>query len=125
MAFLWTAASGMSTLGALTPGGNSQAFGVNASGDVVGASDGAAFVFHDGRMLDLTAQVVSSTAWQLNEAVAINDQGQIVGTGTVDGQTHAFLLSPVSTDVPEPAGGVLVSAGLLKFWIRRRKRECQ
>jgi len=30
----------------------------------------------------------------LTDASAINDEGQIVGTGTHDGQRHAFLMTP-------------------------------
>jgi len=101
-AFLWTAASGMTALGALVPGGNSQAFGVNAAGDVVGSSDGAAFLFHDAQMIDLATRVLSSRGWQLSEAVAINNLGQIAGTGTHNGQAHAFLLSPTALHRSRP-----------------------
>src|ERR1017187_5815654 len=118
VAFLWTAANGMTPLGALAPGGNSQAFGVNASGDVVGSSDGVAFLFHDGQMVDLATRVLSSSGWQFSQAVAINNLGQIVGTGTRDDQQHAFLLSPTSAaDVPEPPAGLPIFGGILLLWI--------
>jgi len=38
-------------------------------------------------------------SWHLLQATCINDSGWIVGYGeNPDGQTHAFLLTPVSTD---------------------------
>jgi hypothetical protein len=56
----------------------------------------------------------SSTGWQLDEAMAINDQGQIVGTGLYGDQQQAFLLTPLtSSDVPEPAALLLVGGGML------------
>ena len=33
--------------------------------------------------------------WHLTDANAINDQGQIVGWGTIDGKTHAYRLDPL------------------------------
>src|ERR1035438_3677757 len=116
----------MTPLGALNPGGNSQAFGVNAAGDVVGSSDGVAFLFHDGQMVDLATRVLSSSGWQFSQAVAINNLGQIVGTGTRDDQQHAFLLSPTSAaDVPEPAAGLPICGGILLLWISHRQKESQ
>src|SRR5262249_36473261 len=45
-------------------------------------------------MQDLNGQVPSSSGWQLQEAQGINDNGQIVGYGLINGQRHAFLLTP-------------------------------
>jgi probable HAF family extracellular repeat protein len=58
--------------------------------------------------------------------VAINNLGQIVGTGTRDDQQHAFLLSPTSAaDVPEPAAGLPICGGILLLWISHRQKESQ
>ena len=35
------------------------------------------------------------SGWQLQEATDINDAGQIVGHGLIDGETHGFVLTPV------------------------------
>jgi probable HAF family extracellular repeat protein len=115
MAFLWTASDGMTLLGALTSGGDSQAYGVNSAGLVVGTSDGVAFLYSNSAMYDLNTLLdPSSTGWQLDEAMAINDQGQIVGTGLYGDQQRAFLLTPLtSSDVPEPAALLLVGGGML------------
>jgi hypothetical protein len=49
-------------------------------------------------MVDLNTLIDSRLGWTLQYASGINDHGQIVGTGLVKGQGHAFLLTPV----PEP-----------------------
>jgi probable HAF family extracellular repeat protein len=117
MAFLWTTSDGMTKLGSLAPGGDSQAYGVNSAGLVVGTSDNVAFLYSNSVMYDLNTLLDSSSAgWQLNGAMAINDQGQIVGTGLYgnDQQQRAFLLTPLtSSDVPEPAAPLMVCGGML------------
>lgn len=59
-------------------------------------------------MYDLTRQLVNGAGWQLCYAIAINDAGQIAGTGIVNGQEHAFLLTPASG----PQVNSVVGAGL-------------
>ncbi len=54
-----------------------------------------AFVSRNGRMVDLNNLLATNSGWELNAAYAINNQGQIVGSGQKDGQTRAFLLTPV------------------------------
>ena len=53
-----------------------------------------AFLFAGGRMFDLNSQIPNNPEWELTDATAINDAGQIVGYGTIGGQTHAYLLTP-------------------------------
>ena len=54
-----------------------------------------AFVSTNGaKMQDLNKLIPPRTGWVLLEANGINDAGQIVGDGTIHGQTHAFLLTP-------------------------------
>ncbi len=112
----------LGTLGGTT----SQAYGVNGSGRVVGFSNTAfggdrAFLYDTVHgMVDLNTLVKLPSGWTLNEALAINDLGQITGIGTsIDGQTHAFLLTPV----PEPSSVALAALGLtgLAAWGWRRK----
>jgi len=120
-AFLWTPADGMTLLGTL--GGDSQAFGVNSSGMVVGASNGVAFLYTDSHMYDLNTLLDSTGAgWQLQEALAINDRGQIAGTGLYNGDQRAFLLNAVETETaPEPGTIFLFAGGLAAAAVFRRR----
>ena len=111
-AFLWTISDGMKDLGSLGNIGllnNSQAIGINDKNQVVGKSNNLAFLWSDnngngqsdsGEMVDLNTLLPPNTGWNLTEARDINDIGQIVGTGTINGQNHAFLMNPkVEEDV--------------------------
>jgi probable HAF family extracellular repeat protein len=102
-AWLWE--KGMFTsLGALPTGSNSSAYGMNSFGEVVGSADvnddpsGSgiaafhAFLYSQGKMQDLNSMIPSNSGWVLNVAEAINDRQEIVGSGTIDGKSHAFLL---------------------------------
>lgn len=85
---------------------NSYASGINNLGQVVGFSytnnfgTDHAFLYEQGQLLDLNNLLDPAVApyWYLAGATAINDAGQIVGSGQGPGGTGGFLLTPV----PEP-----------------------
>jgi len=55
-----------------------------------------AFLWEEGgEIIDLHGLIPPDSGWSLLSASAINDAGQIVGDGVIDGQTRAFLLTPV------------------------------
>lgn len=95
----------MEDLGQLRPGDVvAMANDVNASDSVVGYSSttflldisGAhAFLFKNGTLFDLNDLVLQGSGFTLAVAWAINDAGQIVGSGLVGGEEHAFLLDPL------------------------------
>ncbi len=115
-------------LGTLVGDNISAALGINNSGTVVGYSSeqvpditlffgplletasasSHAIVYMNGTMYDLNRQLVNGTGWQLTAATAINNAGQIVGTGIIQQQQHAFLLTPI----PPPTVNSVVGAGL-------------
>ncbi len=70
---------------------------INNSGQIVGRAVGTefAFLYEDGNAYNLDDLVVSGPSHSLYEAFDINDLGQIVGWGYLDGNTRAFLLTPV------------------------------
>lgn len=99
-AALWTDAQVIS-LGTLEGDSNSRALAVNDNGQVVGWSgsgenNSRAFFWQDGFMLDLNSLLPADSGWQLIEARGINNQGMIVGTAMLNGQSRAFLLTPPS-----------------------------
>jgi probable HAF family extracellular repeat protein len=82
---------------------SSFANGNNNRGQVVGASDTNAavrhgFLWQNGRMADLNDLIPPGSGWELDSAADINNAGQIVGEGVVNGkELHAFLLTPKGT----------------------------
>ena len=122
-AFLWLPEPayglpfGLHDLGTL--GGDwNFARGINNLGWVVGQADQApgdnrAFLWVHGVMIDLNDLIPGGSGWQLVSANDINDRGQIVGRGFLNGQDRAFLLTPVSA-IPAASGyGVLAMAAFL------------
>jgi probable HAF family extracellular repeat protein len=111
-------------------GGCSYAYGINNGGAVVGyswsetANNPRAFVYTGGVMEDLNALITAGSGWQLYEAYAINDLGEITGIGSFDGQVSAFLLQPTDP-VPEPRGLSVILLALGVFvanFLRSRMR---
>ncbi len=107
-AFLFTDGAGMTDLGTLG-GYVSSAFALDTAGNVVGAAQDGAGVMHAFvwsatlGMRDLNECVPVNSGWVLNEARGINDAGVIVGSGTFNGQTRAFLLTPkTGADIAPP-----------------------
>ena len=106
-AFRWTTAGGMQNLGLLTgPFNSSFAHDINSHGVVVGsnlrAAGGIAFRWTPSAGMQNLNDLLdsSSRGWILNEATAINDAGEIVGWGfNPESSTHAYLLTPFSTQV--------------------------
>jgi probable HAF family extracellular repeat protein len=100
-------------------GANSAGNAINALGVLVGSSDVAgggsrAFVY-DTQMRDLNLLIPAGSGWVLTAATGINDLGQITGSGTINGQTHAFRLTPV----PEPSALALAGGALAAAWAAR------
>lgn len=55
---------------------------------------GAPFLWEEGRMWKIDDLIPDDSGWLLSDAIAINDRGQIVGSGVHNGRSAAFLLTP-------------------------------
>lgn len=110
-AVLWTPKGVISDLGTLDGDTSSAALKINFSGLVIGMSGtgiyegwfgpppfavtGRPFIWSQRTgMLDLNNLLPPNSGWQLTSVADINFSGQIIGSGTIDGQLHGFLLTP-------------------------------
>jgi probable HAF family extracellular repeat protein len=90
---------------------------INSSAMVVGMAQtgngigGDAFLWISGQTFDLNSLISPSLGWHLTSAEDIDDLGQIVGYGTLNGTPESFLLTPV----PEPSSIVLLSLGAISM----------
>lgn len=99
-----TAATDLGTLGTAR---SSAARDVNNCGEVVGVSDGKAFLWHAGApMIDLNSRIRPDGGWTLVEMSSINDAGEMAGCGVLEGMPRAVLLVPC----PGDANGDFVSS---------------
>lgn len=57
-----------------------------------------AFLWQDNRWKDLNGLIPKNSPWNLQAAESINDDGQITGSGTINGEVHAFLATPCHPD---------------------------
>jgi probable HAF family extracellular repeat protein len=119
----WVAADAPEDLGTLPGDDSSEALAIAEDGSVVGWSNGPttgqrAIVWTAAEgMRDLNAlSDADALGMTLETAQAINAAGQIVGSGRIGSNVHAFLATPV----PEAAGGAPACAVLA--WLARRRR---
>jgi probable HAF family extracellular repeat protein len=98
----------LGTLGGTYVSGNA----INSAGQIIGTSgivgdsDNHAFLYTAARgIVDLNLLIDPMSGWQLNEAIGINELGQITGYGTFNNARQIFVLSPV----PEPSGLALIA----------------
>lgn len=74
---------------------------INNRGEIVGGSltqgdeNFHGFLYRNKRLYDLN-QLLEENGWELIQAVGINNKGEILGIGALDGEDHIVLLRPKS-----------------------------
>ena len=100
MTVVWDPSGKIHNLGTLPGGTNSGGYDLNDSNQIVGYSNTAsstsdAMIWtQKGGMKDLNDLIPPNSGWVLVLANWINNKGQITGYGTINGENHAFLLTP-------------------------------
>ena len=109
-AFLWVRPGPMQDLGTLPGDAISEALGVNAQNQIVGVSYGAgftsprAFIYQNGRMVDLNTLTLPNSPVYLQVGGDINDEGVIAGQGCLPANCAAgtsfvsFVAIPTGND---------------------------
>ena len=99
-AFLWDPATGPIDLPVPSGTGSSRASGINGNGSVIGDIDGSAVVWSSGpsgyTATLIEPQLPANSGWSSLVLYAINDNGQIAGTGGLNGYDRGFILSPAA-----------------------------
>ena len=100
-------AENLTILPILEGGLHSHAYDINEANEVVGYSESAAgnhavLWGAAGGVTDLHALMLAE-GWVLTSATAINDNGDIAGTGSLNGVAHGFVLSNGTISGPPPA----------------------
>jgi hypothetical protein len=102
--FIWSDAGGIVAIPLATGTSQGSARGVNSAGWVVG-NDSSAFsipFLYDGMNTYRVADLIpANTGWDLSmntssSALGISEDAVIVGTGVLNGQTHAYAMAPMT-----------------------------
>ena len=98
--FLWKK-GGLTDIGTVNGDDCSAGFSINSADQIVGQSfacDGSvshAFLWENGKIIDLNSLVSNGSDLQMQVAGTINNRGEIAGFGVLpNGDRHAFLLVP-------------------------------
>jgi probable HAF family extracellular repeat protein len=99
-------------LGRLPGDAYSSAQAVNSNGVAVGYSQSAtpnapttAVMFSAGQVTNLNTLIPANSSWVLTEATGINDNGVIIGQGTLNGVSEGFTMTPPPPP-PPPVGPI-------------------
>jgi probable HAF family extracellular repeat protein len=102
--FLWDELSGLRSI----PIGGID---INNSGVVLGGTTQGFAIWDSVNGQRLLTDLIGETGWQISNANAINDSGEIVGNGVFNGQLRGFIMSPI----PEPSTFLLAGSSIVAF----------
>lgn len=102
-AFLYDGSSGLQDLNAML-GDYGEALGINETGQVVGTSDWAAFLYEGGVMKNLN-DFMCTPGVTLDAAYGVSDDGKILAANPYQGQLFLLTRRRVSAGFAQPYGG--------------------
>src|SRR6185295_11848403 len=96
-------------IGSFNAFGDANVVAINNLGQAVGTESGGGqlipFLIDNGSMKNVNTLLPPGSGWQLLQANDINDRGEIVGNGRINGQEHAYLLTPLICSPAEDSDG--------------------
>lgn len=116
--------NGVDSTGAIASFANS----INNNGEIVGYAfspngEQRAVIWQNGVLVDLNDRIPLDSGWRLSSALQVNNQGQIIGTGLIQGQEQGFLLTPEPIPEPSTIAGTIAGIGsLLTLGVIRQKK---
>lgn len=127
---MWPGGNNITDLGVLNFSSNGAACGgntgcgarmsINSSRRIVANNNGHASLWvPPGTMYDLNDLVPADSGWVLQVANTINDRNFIIGYGTIYGQTHGFLLTPVDAATGGSPSTLLLQNSGNGHWYQR------
>lgn len=95
--------------GSFNVNGDASASAINNLGQIVGteyvSSVRIPFLIENGVMMNINSLLPANSGWLLRNANDINDRGEIVGSGRINNEEHAFLLTPLICTAAEDTDG--------------------
>ena len=104
---------------ALSLPGEGFADGINNAGDIIGQDGNGGFLYHNGAVKDLNSLIDPSLGWNIDGATAINDNGQIIGTGNLGG----FIMTPHVAATPAPGSLLTFGMGMGALLLAARRKR--
>ncbi len=116
----------LTDLGTFEGGMMSVATAINNKGQIVGYSYDSEynpypFLYDNGQTVDAVSQITDGAGWNILRFYGINDDGQIIGTATLNGVNHGFLLTPEAVATPLPPAFLMFGGGLAGLGLAGRR----
>lgn len=99
---------------------------INNKGQIIGTYYdsnyvGHSYLYENGQVTLLDRLLPEDSGWTLTSIYDLNNNGIFVGLGTLNGETHGFLMSPNAAPVPIPPAFLMFGSGLAGLCLLRRR----
>jgi probable HAF family extracellular repeat protein len=128
-AFIWTSGAMRDTGISNCSDSSNYEYIFNDKGQLL-VNDGSSSFYYDGDRTfsaqDIETLLGENSGWDISKITGLNNKGQIIGTGLLNGKESAFVMTPNGEPVPEPTtilGSLLAIGSLASRTYRNRKKK--